>query len=95
MYRIEVLLSEEEVDRRISEIGAEISRDYEGKTVHLIGILKGSAPFMCELAKRIEVPVTMDFMAVSSYGSGTKSSGKVDIKKDRLLNIVCGSFNCS
>ena len=82
MYRIEVLLSEEEVDRRISEIGAEISRDYEGKTVHLIGILKGSAPFMCELAKRIEVPVTMDFMAVSSYGSGTKSSGKVDIKKD-------------
>ena len=81
MYRIEVLLSEEEVDRRISEIGAAISRDYEGKTVHLIGILKGSAPFMCELAKRITVPVSLDFMSVSSYGGDTKSSGVVKIVK--------------
>ena len=82
MHKIDVLLSEEEINKRIADIGAEISKDYAGKSVHLIGILKGSAPFMCELAKRITIPVTMDFMAVSSYGSGTKSSGVVNIIKD-------------
>ena len=82
MERVEVLLNEEEVDRRIAEIGAKISEDYAGKTVHLICILKGGAPFMCELAKRITIPVTMDFMSVSSYGAGTSSSGIVKIVKD-------------
>lgn len=79
---VKVLLTEEEVDRRIQEIGEQISRDYAGKQVHLICVLKGGAFFMCELAKRITVPVSLDFMSVSSYGSATKSSGVVRIVKD-------------
>jgi len=79
---IRVLLSEEEVDKRIQEMGDQISRDYAGKQVHLVCVLKGGCPFMCELAKRITVPVSYDFMAVSSYGSDTKSSGVVKIVKD-------------
>ena len=79
---IEVLLSEEEVDARIQEIGDMISKDYAGKEVHLICVLKGGSFFMCELAKRITVPVSLDFMSVSSYGADTKSSGVVKIVKD-------------
>ncbi len=79
---ISVLISEEEVDAKIAEIGKQISEDYAGKSVHLICILKGSVFFMCELAKRITVPVSMDFMSVSSYGDGTSSSGIVKIAKD-------------
>lgn len=79
---VRVLLTEEEVDRRIQEIGDQINRDYEGKQVHLICVLKGGSFFMCELAKRISVPVSLDFMSVSSYGSTTKSSGVVKIVKD-------------
>lgn len=79
---IRVLLSEEEVDARIKAIGQQISRDYAGKQVHLVCVLKGGSFFMCELAKRISVPVSMDFMSVSSYGSDTKSSGVVKIVKD-------------
>ncbi len=82
MERVEVLLSEAEVNKRIADIGAQISKDYEGKTVHLICVLKGGAPFMCELAKRITCSVSLDFMSVSSYGSGTSSSGVVKIVKD-------------
>ncbi len=80
--KIRVLVSEEEVDRRIEEIGAQISRDYAGKQVHLICVLKGGVFFTCELAKRISIPVSMDFMSVSSYGAGTKSSGVVKLVKD-------------
>ena len=80
--RIRVLLTEEEVDKRINEVAAKISEDYAGKQVHMICILKGGVFFMCELAKRITVPVSMDFMSVSSYGSGTESSGVVKIVKD-------------
>ena len=80
--RISVLLSEEEVDKRINEIGKQITKDYEGKQIHLICVLKGGVFFMCELAKRIEVPVSMDFMAISSYGADTKSSGVIKIVKD-------------
>ncbi len=80
--KISVLISEQDVDARIAEIGTQISKDYEGKSVHLICILKGSVYFTCELAKRISVPVTMDFMSVSSYGDGTSSSGVVKIAKD-------------
>ena len=80
--KISILLTEEEVDRRIQEIGEQISRDYEGKEIHLICVLKGGVFFMCELAKRITVPVSMDFMAISSYGSDTKSSGVIRIVKD-------------
>lgn len=80
--KISVMISEEEVDRKIEELGKQISKDYAGKTVHLICILKGSVFFTCELAKRITIPVTLDFMSVSSYGDGMKSSGIVKIAKD-------------
>ena len=80
--KVRILLQEQEVNQRIAEVAAGISRDYEGKEVHLISILKGSVFFACELAKRITVPVTMDFMSVSSYGNDTKSSGVVKIVKD-------------
>jgi hypoxanthine phosphoribosyltransferase len=79
---VRVLIPEDKVDERIAQLGAQISQDYAGRQVHLIGILKGSIFFICELAKRITVPVTMDFMSVSSYGSGTKSSGVVKLIKD-------------
>lgn len=79
---IRELISEENVDARIRELGEQISKDYEGESVHLVCILKGACIFMCDLAKRIRVPLSMDFMTVSSYGSGTKSSGIVRIKKD-------------
>lgn len=79
---IRVLLTEEEVDKRIQEIGDQISKDYAGKEVHLVCVLKGGSFFMCELAKRITVPVSFDFMSVSSYGKDTKSSGVVRIVKD-------------
>ncbi len=79
---IRVLLPEKELEARIQALGQEISRDYEGKQVHMICVLKGGSFFMCELAKRISVPVSLDFMSVSSYGSGTKSGGVVKIVKD-------------
>lgn len=80
--KLKVLLSEEEVDKRIREIAEQINRDYEGKEIHLVGVLRGASFFMCELGKRITVPVTIDFMSVSSYGDGTVSSGTIKIKKD-------------
>lgn len=80
--KIKVLLSEEEVDARIKQIAAQISRDYAGREIHLICVLKGGVFFTCELAKRLTIPVSLDFMSVSSYGSGTKSSGVVKIIKD-------------
>lgn len=79
---VKVLLSEEEVAKRIEELGRKISEDYAGRQVHLICVLKGGVFFMCELAKKISVPVSMDFMSVSSYGDGTASSGVVKIAKD-------------
>ncbi len=80
--RVEVMLTEKEVDERIQAIGEQISRDYAGRQVHLVCVLKGGSFFMCELAKRITVPVSMDFMSVSSYGGGTSSSGVIRIVKD-------------
>ena len=79
---IRELVSEEEVEKRVCELGRQISEDYAGRQVHLICVLKGGVFFMCELAKRITVPVSMDFMSVSSYGDGTASSGVVKIAKD-------------
>ena len=79
---IRVLITEQDVDARIVELGKKISEDYAEKQVHLICILKGGVFFMCELAKRITVPVSMDFMSVSSYGDATVSSGIVKIAKD-------------
>lgn len=80
--KIKELFSEEEINARIRQIGEQISRDYAGKEVHLICVLKGGSFFMCELAKRITVPVFLDFMSVSSYGGETTSSGVVRIVKD-------------
>lgn len=80
--KIKVLITEEEVDARIRELGEKISKEYEGKQIHLICVLKGGVFFMCELAKRITVPVSMDFMCVGSYGDGTKASGVVRLAKD-------------
>ncbi len=79
---VSILKSEAEVDARIKLMGEQISREYAGKQIHLICVLKGGSFFMCELAKRITVPVSLDFMSVSSYGSDTKSSGVVKIVKD-------------
>lgn len=80
--KVEVLLSEEKINARIREIGEQISKDYAGKSVHLVCILKGGSFFMCELAKRITVPVSIDFMSVSSYGDASESSGVIKIVKD-------------
>lgn len=80
--KIRVLISEEDVNKKISEVAAQVSRDYEGRPLHLICVLKGGVFFTCELAKRLTVPVSLDFMSVSSYGSGTESSGVVRIVKD-------------
>ena len=76
---VRVMLEEEVVNKRIAELAKALSEEFEGEQLHLICILKGSIFFTCELAKRITVPVTMDFMSVSSYGSGTTSSGNVII----------------
>ena len=80
--KISVLLSEEEVDKKIRGLAGQIIGDYAGKMPHLICILKGGVFFMTELTKHIEIPVTIDFMSVSSYGDGTESSGRVRIVKD-------------
>ena len=80
--KIRVLLTEEEVNEKIKKIGEQVSKDYAGKSVHMICVLKGGVFFTCELAKRLNMPVSMDFMSVSSYGAGTVSSGVVRIIKD-------------
>lgn len=86
---IKVLLSEEQIDKRIRELGKKISDDYAGSPgVVVVAVLKGAAFFACELSKRITgMPVTIDFMATSSYGSGTSSSGDVKIKKDVDISV--------
>ncbi len=81
-HKIRVLVSEEEVDAKVKELAAQISEEYEGKNLHLICVLKGGVFFTCEIAKRITIPLTLDFMSVSSYGDGTVSSGRVKIVKD-------------
>lgn len=80
--KISVLISEEEINARIAELGEQISKDFAGEKLHLVCILRGSVFFACELAKRITVPVTIDFMTVSSYGNQTSSGGVIHIKKD-------------
>ena len=82
-----VLFSEEELRRRVAEIAAEIDRDYAGKEPLLVSVLRGSFVFMADLVRQIHLPCTVDFMAVSSYGSGTSSSGQVKIVKDLSEHI--------
>lgn len=79
---ISVLISEDKIEQRIAEIAQQINEDYEGKEIKLICILKGSVNFTSELSKRISLPIRFDYLQVSSYGSGMKSSGNVVIKKD-------------
>ncbi len=83
--KITIMYTEEEIDNRIRELGAQITKEYAGKEITMICILKGAAPFACELAKRIDLPVEMDFMRCSSYGNETESSGvvKIDLDLDR------------
>lgn len=84
---ITVLIEEEELVARVKELAEQINQDYEGKKLHLICILKGSVFFTCELAKYIKVPVTIDFMSVSSYGNGMASSGSITINQDLVMGI--------
>lgn len=88
MDNIRVMYTEEDVEKRVREIAAQISKDFEGQEIHLICILKGSIFFTAELAKRITLPVTLDFMSVSSYGAGTESTGRIKIIKDLDENIA-------
>ncbi|MDQ7093803.1 hypoxanthine phosphoribosyltransferase [Desulfosporosinus sp. PR] len=81
-YIGKVLISKEELAKRVAELGAEITRDYEGKKLLVLGILKGAVPFMADLIREIKLPLAYDFMALSSYGMSTKSSGVVRILKD-------------
>ena len=81
-HHVKEMLTEDAVNKRIRELGEKISEDYAGQEIRMICVLKGGSFFMCELAKRISVPVSIDFMSVSSYGGDTKSSGVVKIVKD-------------
>lgn len=82
-----VLFSEAELKTRVAELGAQISADYQGKNPIIISVLRGSYIFMADLTRKISLPCTIDFMAVSSYGKGTTSSGQVKIVKDLSENI--------
>jgi hypoxanthine phosphoribosyltransferase len=79
---MKVLLSSDEIQARILEMGRQITADYEGREPHLVGVLKGACPFMTDLAQAIDLPLTLDYIAVSSYGATTKSSGEVKLVKD-------------
>lgn len=83
----EVLFSEEQLSKRVGELAAQITRDYQGSEIVLISVLRGSFVFMADLCRRIDLPCTIDFLSVSSYGTGTVSSGQVQITKDLSGNI--------
>ena len=84
----EVLVTAEQIDKRIAELASEIDTKYAGKDLLLVGVLKGAVMFMADLSRAIQIPVQMDWMAVSSYGSGTQSSGVVRILKDLDADIL-------
>lgn len=84
----EILISQEELQAKVKELGAQITKDYQGEEILLVGILKGSVPFMADLMRAIDLPLTIDFMQVSSYGGETKSSGVVKILKDLDADIT-------
>lgn len=86
---LEVLYSQEQIARRLDELGTQITADYAGKELVLVGVLKGSSIFHADLMRRIDLPLSIDFMAVSSYKDGTKSTGDVEILKD-LSNPIRG-----
>lgn len=84
----DVVLGAEEIERRVAELGAEITRDYQGRVPLLVGVLKGAHVFLTDLARRIDLPVEIDFIAVSSYGSSTRTSGVVRLVKDLDQDIA-------
>ncbi len=86
-----ILLSEEQLQDIVRRLGAEITKDYQGKKLVLVSVLKGSVIFMADLMREIKIPCTIDFMSVSSYGSGTKTSGVVKIIKDLDTDVVEGA----
>lgn len=86
-----ILLSEDELKETVARLGAQITKDYTGKKLVLVSVLKGSVVFMADLMREIKIPCTIDFMAVSSYGSGTKSSGVVKIVKDLDTDVIEGA----
>lgn len=83
----EILVTEEEINEKVKELGKQITEDYKDKNLMLVGILKGAVMFMSDLAKNIDIPVLMDFMAVSSYGKSSTSTGIVRLIKDLECNI--------
>ena len=83
----EVLLSRHEIEQRVGDLAAEIAKDYQGRTPHLVGILKGAWVFMADLIRHMDIDVTVDFLGITSYGSGTHSSGEVKITKDLDTSI--------
>ena len=82
MADLKVLISRDEIAKRVSELGVDITRDFAGQSVIFVGVLKGACPFMTDLAQAIELPLTLDYIAVSSYGKATKSTGEVKLVKD-------------
>ncbi len=84
----EILITEEELQNRIAELGKEVAKDYEGKTPIFVGVLKGAVTFFADMARATPIPCEYDFMAVSSYGAATISSGKINLIKDLSVNIV-------
>lgn len=87
MANMTMLITEEEIDKRCSDLGMEITRDYEGKTIHVVAVLTGSVFFACELTKYIMRPVKFDFITASSYGNSTESSGEVKVLSDLAHDI--------
>ncbi len=87
MRKISVYLTEEEINKRIRELGQEITEKFKGEAVYIVCILKGSVYFATELTKRIDLPMQIDFMKVSSYGSATKSSGVINVQQDISGNV--------
>lgn len=85
---LNVLISEEELAKKVQEIGAQISKDYEGKNLMMVSVHKGSVVFMADLMRAVTVPAEIDFMSVSSYGSGAKTSGVVKIIKDLDIELA-------
>jgi hypoxanthine phosphoribosyltransferase len=79
---MQVLLSRDDIRARVAEMGREIARDYAGREPHLVGVLKGACTFMTDLAREVDLPLTLDYIAVSSYGAATKTSGEVKLVKD-------------
>lgn len=84
----EILITEEQIAARVKELGKEISEHYEGKTVHFVCVLKGAFTFLADLSRAMKIPVTMDFLAVSSYGQGKTSSGEVQLTKDLDVSLA-------